>query len=193
MFRKAGYPLGNIVGDTLRMSKLINPDGDAEHNLKSLMKWWLKMEPVGEFRDLFARRADRGVVDEPEKTTRRKIDGQWVPTLVGGPTTRLGTGTAPVALSEVPTLYPELLPVLYEYAVLDARATLLLWRLFREKMIATSWEAPLWTHTKILDSRNDSGPKLSEQPKAAGSGARTSTPTGTVSSGGKAPQSSYTG
>ncbi len=154
MFRKAGAPLGNVVADTMRMHKLINTAEDAHHGLKSLMKWWLNIEPVGEFTDLFQRL--KKLEDDPGgplKETKRKVgDTPRVPSLVGGPSSRVGTITEFIPLSTIPTDYPHLLPTLIKYAKLDSRATLELYLLFLKKMKETPWEVPLTQHASILDS-----------------------------------------
>lgn len=149
MFRKAGYPIQNIVCDTLRAHKsIINPDEEAEHGLKSLMRWWLKQEPVGSFESLFSRRQCLG--EEPAgviKSTRRKVDECTVPTVVGGAHSRLGAGTEFLPLDRIPEDYPHLLDTLYEYAVLDARAALELYFLFEKRMQETPWPIPLLSHS----------------------------------------------
>lgn len=77
MFRKAGAPLGNIVGDTMRMFKLVNPSEEASASLKTLMKYWLQIEPVGSFMELFTRRKCLEVVPEGDiKRGWRKVNEQ---------------------------------------------------------------------------------------------------------------------
>jgi hypothetical protein len=148
MFRKAGAPCHNIVADTLRMHRLINTDEEASHGLKSLMKWWLGIEPVGGFEELFTRL--KKLEDAPEtdlKETKRKVgDTPKVPTLLGGAHSRVGSLREVIPLSEIPTTYPGLLPTLVKYAKLDARATLELWKLFDAKLKEMPWEYPLLQH-----------------------------------------------
>lgn len=146
MFRKANMPLGNIVGDTLRMSQLLNPDDDAEHGLKSLMKWHLGWEPVGDFEDLFTRRKGTYVPDISEEIVERKrtIEGNQVLTLAGGPSTKLGKGRETIPLREIALEYPHLLPTLEAYAALDAKATLCLYRMFQATLKNTPWTPPLY-------------------------------------------------
>lgn len=135
MFRKSGVLLGNIVGDTLRMHRLYATADDVEHGLKALMKWWLAQEPVGAFHELFARRKCLGVEYLEERTSRRKVgEHGMVPTVLGGASSRLGAGTEPIPLSELPEKYPHLLPTLYDYATLDAKACLELYFLLRDRM-----------------------------------------------------------
>lgn len=147
MFRKSGVPLGRPVADTMRMFRIVNPDEDASAGLKALMKWQLGWPPVGDFDDLFTRRECLGVDPGGElKRTRRKVEGETVPTLVGGAASRLGAGHAILPLSEIPELYPDLLDLLYRYATLDARATLELYRRFRKQLTATPWTLPIRQH-----------------------------------------------
>ncbi len=138
--RRAGYPLGNIVMDTLRAHRLIDTDPDAEHGLKALMRRYLGIEPVGAFAELFTRKRCLEVVEQGEpRNTRRKLDGEFVPTVIGGPVSRFGELTELVPLSEIRTTYTNLLPDLVRYACLDAVATLKLWQLFSERMRETRW------------------------------------------------------
>jgi len=149
MFRKAGAPLGNIVADTMRMFKLINPSEEASASLKSLMKYWLNIEPVGGFMELFTRQKCLEQVPEGEYLRRKRKVGEegGVPTLVGGAHSRVGSMTEVIPLSSLATDYPDLLPVLYKYAKLDSRATLDLYRLFDAKLKEMPWQAPLTEQT----------------------------------------------
>lgn len=138
--RRAGYPLGDIVMDTLRASRIVETHPDAQHGLKPLMARWLGIEPVGAFADLFTRKVCLEEVEASElKLTRRKFDDAFVPTLVGGAHSRFGEMTEFVPLSQIPDKYTALLPALYEYALLDAEATLRLWWIFSQRMAAMPW------------------------------------------------------
>lgn len=141
MARKAGYPLRNIVMDTLRAHRLISTDPDAKHGLKALMELWLGIEPVGKLTELFSRRKCLEVVPDSEiKNTWRKVDDQpRVPTLVGGAHSRFGELTELIPLSSIESTYPHLLSDLYRYACLDAVATLKLWFEFERRMAKTVW------------------------------------------------------
>jgi DNA polymerase-1 len=135
LFANAGISLQGIVGDTMRMSRFLNADSGAEHGLKSLMERVMGYEPVGEYKQLFGRTKASPVEDLGEpKLTRRKVAGDFVPTLVGGEHQRLYEARELIPLDEVPTVYPWLLPVLYDYASLDAKATLELFYFFRKLM-----------------------------------------------------------
>ncbi len=145
MFRKAGAPLGNIVGDTMRMYKLVNPSEEASASLKTLMKYWLQIEPVGSFMELFTRLKCLERVPEGDYCKRKRKVGEesGVPTLVGGAHSRVGSMTEVIPLSSLAEDYPTLLPILYKYAMLDARATLELYRLFDARLKEMAWEVPL--------------------------------------------------
>lgn len=145
MFRKAGAPLGNIVADTLRHHRLINPTEGASHGLKALMHWWLKQEPVGSFEELFTRlKCLEEVPEGTIKSVKRKVgEDQKVPTLLGGAHSRVGSITEFIPLSSIPSDYPELLPILIKYAKLDSRATLQLYHLFRKELQEMPWPVPL--------------------------------------------------
>lgn len=189
MFRKAGAPLGNIVADTIRMSRLINTNEDASHGLKMLMKYWLDIEPVGAFDELFTRRKCLEEVPEGKlRQTWRKMnppelnctctvvpgylvspwtdeDGRdhegymeeaythhtkaclgMVPTLIGGAHSRIGSLREHIPLSTIPTEYPDLLPTLVKYALLDARASLSLYHKFKAQLETMAWEIPFLAH-----------------------------------------------
>ncbi len=158
MFRKAGAPLGNIVGDTMRMARLLNPGAPA--GLKPLMKAHLGIEPVGSFEDLFTRH--KRLEDVPAapqvKQTFRKVAGSKVPTLLGGAHSRIGSIREHIPLSEIPTTYPDLYPTLVKYARLDARATLELYHIFKRQLEGMTWELPLMTHcSNSVDSSSTAG------------------------------------
>jgi DNA polymerase I-like protein with 3'-5' exonuclease and polymerase domains len=132
VFLNAGINLRGIVGDTLRMSRFLNADKGAEHGLKSLMERVLGYRPVGEYRQLFSRHRAAPVTDQGEVTeTWRKVAGYRVPTVIGGPVQRVYESQELIPLSEIPRDYPWLLPTLYDYASLDAKATLELFLFFR--------------------------------------------------------------
>jgi hypothetical protein len=142
MCRRAGYELGNIRMDTLRAHRLIDTGPDVEHGLKALMHSWLGIEPVGKLTELFSRKRCLEVTTAGEmKYTWRKVDDSnpRVPTLIGGPTSRFGEMSELVPLSAIRTEYPHLLEALYQYALLDAVATLKLWWKFQRRMAATKW------------------------------------------------------
>ena len=150
MFRKSGLPLGNIVADTLRMSQLLNPDDDAEHGLKALIKYRLSMKPVGSFEELFSQRECLGEVEHEEKRGKRKVgEHTGVPTLVAGRASRLGSGRDGIPLDRIPELYPDLVAVLEQYAALDAAAALKLYGIFMEELKERPWTPPLSQHSGI--------------------------------------------
>lgn len=140
--RRAGYPLDFVRMDTLRAHRLIDTGPDVSHGLKALLQSWLGIEPVGAFADLFNRKRCLEVNAAGEiKYTWRKVDDSnpRVPTLIGGAASRFGEVTELIPLSSIRAEYPHLLPKLYEYALLDAVATLKLWWKFTRRMAATKW------------------------------------------------------
>lgn len=146
LFRRSGFPLA-VHHDTLRLHRLINGSDDAEHGLKALIRWWLPhWKVVGDFDELFTKRKSLGVVSLGErgaKKTKRKVAGESIPTLVAGDYTRLGAGTEFVRLDCIPSDYPKLLPVLIEYAALDAVAALVLFEMFAERLGEMPWSTQL--------------------------------------------------
>lgn len=155
MFRKEGIEL-RIVADTLRMHRLINTADGVNHKLKEVMKWWLPdIKPKGSFNELFSRRKPLGVETHELKQTWRTIGGERVPTLVGGDSTRISTARETIPLSEIPEKFPHLLSTLYEYALLDAVATLRLYHLFRERMKATKWSYPIITCSSSMSASGE--------------------------------------
>ncbi len=138
MFANNGINLGAIVGDTLRMAKLLDADSH-DNSLKS----WIKRAfdyGVGDYKDLFSRRKPGVLDDTPEcRATWRKLDGYRVPTLVGTSSQRFSSQRDLIPLDTIATDYPELLPVLHEYAALDAKGTLELYFLLRRRLEETPW------------------------------------------------------
>lgn len=131
MFANHGIAVHGIVADTLRMSRFLNADSSAQHDLKSLMGRVMGYEEVGSFKGLFSRHAASEVLELPEKHTRRKIQGEFVPTLTGGPYQKVYEGRELIPLDTIPTDYAWLLPTLFDYASLDAKATLELYYFFK--------------------------------------------------------------
>jgi DNA polymerase-1 len=132
MFLNHGIELQGVVGDTLRMSRFLNADSSAEHGLKSLMQRVLGYQPVGEYKHLFGRTKASAVEDLGEcKLTRRKVEGRFIPTLIGGEHQRLFDATELIPLDTISRDYRWLLPDLFDYASLDAKATLELFCFFK--------------------------------------------------------------
>jgi hypothetical protein len=144
LFARYGWKFQTVVGDTLRMHRLINTHDDAEHGLKSLIRWWLpELKVVGDFEELFSRRKCLGIEEAEPKVTRRKVGADTVRSLVGGPRSRLAAGSETIPLDRVPEEYPGLLHTLVQYSALDAVATLRLYELFDAKLKETPWCTPL--------------------------------------------------
>lgn len=131
-----GFALGNIVCDTLRLSRLLRASKDTDHSLKGLMAI-VGLRPVGEYRDLFQRRVCLGVEQVEIKDCKRKVDGRMVPTVIG-PHSRLGAATELIDLRTIRE-YEWLLPTLYDYASLDAAATLEIYYKLRAAAEKTTW------------------------------------------------------
>lgn len=133
MFANHGIALNGIVGDTLRMSRFLNADSGSEHGLKSLMQRVMGYAPVGEYRKLFSRTKAADVAIHEERATWRKVDGFRIPSLECGEYQRLYATTEIIPLSRqlLWADYPWLLVTLYDYASLDAKATLELFWFFR--------------------------------------------------------------
>jgi DNA polymerase I len=131
MFANHGIALNGIVGDTLRMSRFLNADSGSEHGLKSLMQRCMGYVPVGEYKDILGRCKHSEVEELHERTTWRKVDDQRVPTVEGGPHQRIFATKEIMPLDRVRIDYPWLLVTLYDYASLDAKATLELFWFFR--------------------------------------------------------------
>lgn len=134
LFANHGIALNGIVGDTLRMSRFLNADSGSEHGLKSLMERVMGYQPVGEYKEILGRNKHSEVEQLEEKTTWRKVDETRVPSIEGGPVQRVFATKEIMPLSRVRFDYPWLLPTLYDYASLDAKATLELYYFFRALM-----------------------------------------------------------
>jgi len=136
MFKNRGIEL-NIHADTLRMSKLIKADSKrTKHGLKPLMEHYLGYKS-NSYSDLFSRPV-RLKVEVREKSTYswRKINGLRVRTyLAEGDHHRFSpTARELIPLDTIASDYPERLDTLYEYATLDAVATLELYHLMKAKL-----------------------------------------------------------
>ena len=149
VLRRRGVNLRGVVGDTLRMSKLLRSDKRVDHSLKGLMRLQFGYE-LGAYKELFTRPARLAtkvtevkrkgglfLTDEPRgKYTRRKIQGKFVKTWVAdGEHHRFSYSKRElIPLSSITTDYPWLLETLYDYASLDAKGTLELYWLFRDRL-----------------------------------------------------------
>jgi len=140
-----GIKLGGIVGDTLRMSRLLDASKLVRHGLKDRQKWVLGYEGLGSYSELFSRPADL----KPKTYRETRVQQcRGVPTLQV-------EGTWPcvswkrhqiIPLDRIREDYPQRLETLYEYATLDAKATLELYFFFRGRMQREGIEA---LHDKI--------------------------------------------
>lgn len=147
VFANAGINLRGVAGDTLRMSRLLNADKRAKHDLKSLMLYKLGYK-LGGYKELFSRPKRLKPEWIPEtKLTRRKICGKFIPTLMcQGELGRLSpTAKKLIPLDEIRTTYSSRLQTLYNYASLDAKGTLELFLLLKNALMKTPWRnSSLW-------------------------------------------------
>ena len=146
----------NLQGaqDTLRLSKLINANKNMDHGLKNLM-WHLLGYSYGEYKDLFSR--PKHAMDEKQwyKTTKgEKVPVPWKEVTVnrpgGGGKLKVTKASGPygkvykalelIPLNTIRSDYPQRLETLYEYASLDAKATLELYWIMTKKLEAMPWE-----------------------------------------------------
>lgn len=138
LFANHSIVLENVVGDTLRMAKFLDADRQ-DHGLKSWMATAFGYG-CGTYEELFSRRKHGPVEDAGDaKHTRRKVDGSPVRTLVCGEYQRLYAGTEFIPLDTIATSNPELLPKLWEYVSLDAKATLELFFLLQGRLKQRTW------------------------------------------------------
>lgn len=153
MFWNHGIRVRGLVGDTLRLSKLKNPSSLVRHDLKSLM-WWRLGYKLGSYEQLFSRPKNLGPQVLPElpvdrrgclRVVRRKV-GEcpsvptvWCPGEVVHRVSWAKTGVEQIPLDTVRVDYPRLVPVLMDYATLDAKATVELLPLLLEPLERMEW------------------------------------------------------
>ena len=132
MFANAGFPLGNIVADTLDMHRMFSPGAPA--GLKHLAKHWFGFEQPT-FASLFSRPKHAKYVEEKDRKTRRKIEGTMIPTLVfAGPAYKVYRGTELIPLDEIEDNYPQRAEAMYRYGALDAGLALELYQCLQIKL-----------------------------------------------------------
>lgn len=152
VLRRSGISLNGIVGDTLRMSKLLRSDKRVDHSLKGLMYMQFGYK-LGNYKELFTRPGrlkSKFTKTKPKKNqltwdiedegkyTWRKIQGKKVRTWVAdGEHMRFSYAAGSremIPLSTMERDYPQLIPMLHDYATLDAKATLELYWWFKKRM-----------------------------------------------------------
>lgn len=152
MFANAGIELSGIIGDTLRMSKLLYCSKMRSHGLKDLAKNWLNIEQPS-FNSLFRRpkhaikhvqeskKLKGEIIDLQYRETKRKVGPhKGVPTLfASGERGTFGKVLEYLPLSRIPTEYPDRLDALYEYASSDALITRLLYHELRTELEKVEW------------------------------------------------------
>lgn len=153
MFCNHNIALSGIVGDTLRMSKLLYCSKMRSHGLKDLARNWLGIEQP-KFNSLFMRpKHSVEFVQESRKykgekvslkyreTTKKVGEHKRVPTLYAtGERGKFGKALEYIPLSSIPEVYPDRLDTLYEYATLDAYITRMLYEKFAEKLGKVEWK-----------------------------------------------------
>lgn len=141
MFLNHDIDLTNIVGDTVRMSKLADNNPEARHGLKPLGSSIFNYE-MDSFKTLFSKPKHKVEFrDKPLKSRRKIGDQEKVPTYIHGEYWKLYTTRELISLSEVisnETLAP-LKEKLYEYASLDAEVTLRLYHHFCTRLSDIPW------------------------------------------------------
>lgn len=150
LFANHGVIVRGADFDTLRLSKLRNPSARVKHDLKSLM-WWRLGYKLGSFKELFGRPKCVGVSELPEMPKRaagvvyRKVgDCLRVPTvwIPGESVARVSwakNGTEAIPLNTIRTDYRRLLPLLYDYATLDAKGAVELCPLLEKDLAKMAW------------------------------------------------------
>lgn len=151
MLMNHGIELGNIVGDTLVMSRLIYCSKDRNHGLKSLSKHWLGFEQPP-FDSLFrrpehkvefvqeSRKVKGEVINLEYRESKRKVgEHKGVPTLFAtGERGMFGKRLEFIPLDQIPEQYPNRLQSLYDYATYDALITRELYLQFSDKLAETA-------------------------------------------------------
>lgn len=134
-----GVDVRNIVADTLRMAKLLDPSS-TENGLKPWLKRAFGYE-THDYADLFSRRKPGAIDDlgEVRSTWRKLGDEQRVPTIVGGAASRVGVARDLIPLDALGRDYPHLMPTMRKYACLDASGALELYFLLRRRLERTPW------------------------------------------------------
>ena len=151
IFANEGINLQGIEADTLRVSKLLYSSKLRKHGLKPQMDTILGYQ-YGDYKDLFSRpkhkedfkqwykTVKKEKVPIPFKMTHRKILGKKIPTCsASGQFFTVYKDTELIPLDTIQRDYPSRLEDLYQYASLDAKATLELWWYYKPRMEAMEW------------------------------------------------------
>ena len=142
-----GINLQGIVGDTMRLSKLLYSDKRRSHGLKDMM-WFNLGYRLGGYQELFSRHKhavcykEQLVKGEPVdgKYSWRKVGDQKVKTWVAaGEYCKVYAGKELIPLDTLARDYPHRLEKLYDYASLDTKATLELYPILKEKLEGEPW------------------------------------------------------
>lgn len=147
LLRNHGIKVRGVTFDGLRASKLKNPSKLVKHDLKSQMYWRLGYK-LASYKDLFSRpkcTTTKVMPAYPKKVARRKVgEHKNVPTIwqEGAEVAVVSwakTGKELIPLDQLRTDYPRLLPKLYDYASLDAKAHLEVGVMLRKELEQIPW------------------------------------------------------
>lgn len=140
IFHNEGVPLENIVGDTLRMHRLLHPSTEMAHGLKPLARNWLGFKQPS-FDSIVKRPEHRMDVEPKDRITKRKVgEVKGVPTVVvAGPVGKFVKRMEYIPLDELEACYPRRWDTFVKYAALDAGLALELYQCFRIKLQETRW------------------------------------------------------
>jgi hypothetical protein len=125
MFANHDIELGNVVGCTLSMHRLLTNGRGKRHGLKHLLDKLLGIAQPA-YKDVFTTYVPGGVRNKSRVT--RRTDSLGVCHVYGTQVTDLKRILVP--LDKIATDYPHLMEPLYEYATLDALGTLMLYERF---------------------------------------------------------------
>jgi len=152
-----GIRLSGILGDTLRLSKFLDPVKSVQHDLKSRMKWTLGYPGVGEFKEIFRRpailRRSRVI-----KRDRYSVELDRPTLLIAGEYPKISFKSfTPIPLDTIREQHPGLLERLYDYATLDAKATLELYQYFAGRLRGDTYRRVWHPGSLVLSEAERSG------------------------------------
>jgi len=120
--------------DTLRMSKMLRSDKLWGHGLKDHMTKTLGYKNINSFVDLFTKPKILEKKVQEFRTSWKKIDGRRVPVIYGGEVWRFGSAREYIPLDIFIAEFPERIPAMIDYAVLDAVAALELYEVLQPQL-----------------------------------------------------------
>jgi len=139
IFLNEGINIRGIIGDTMHMSKLAYNHPEAKHGLKPLTKAILGYH-MHELKALFSK--PKRLINKVYKKEGSKCDsGPDVPTYVApGKVCRFSKSRELIPFDVLEEHYPQRMQLLYDYASLDAKATLELFVYLRGKLQDIAWK-----------------------------------------------------